>query len=56
MFYYIPDSKDAFQSIEFIMNHVPYGWLFRLIACDGRQPHGDGSLPPYGLRLFPGLL
>ncbi len=35
MFYYIPDDKDAFQSIQFIMNHVPYGWLFRLMHVMG---------------------
>jgi len=27
--YYIPDDKDAFESIRFIMNQVPYGWFFR---------------------------
>jgi ubiquinol-cytochrome c reductase cytochrome b subunit len=35
LFYYIPDDKDAFQSIQFIMNHVPYGWLFRLMHVVG---------------------
>ncbi len=35
LFYYIPDDKDAFQSIQLIMNHVPYGWLFRLIHVVG---------------------
>ena len=35
MFYYIPDSKEAFQSIEFTMNHVPYGWFFRLMHVMG---------------------
>jgi len=35
MFYYIPDDKDAFQTIQFIMNHVPYGWLFRLMHVMG---------------------
>lgn len=35
MFYYIPDEKDAFQNILFIMNHVPYGWLFRLMHAVG---------------------
>ena len=35
LFYYIPDDKDAFQSVQLIMNHVPYGWLFRLIHVVG---------------------
>jgi len=35
LFYYIPNDKDAFQSIQFIMNHVPYGWLFRLMHVVG---------------------
>ena len=35
IFYYIPDDKDAFESVSFIMNHVPYGWLFRLIHVVG---------------------
>ena len=35
LFYYIPDEKDAFQSIQFIMNQVPYGWLFRLMHTVG---------------------
>ncbi len=35
LFYYIPDEKDAFESVLFIMNKVPYGWLFRLIHVVG---------------------
>ncbi len=35
LFYYIPDEKDAFQSVQFIMNQVPYGWLFRLMHVVG---------------------
>jgi ubiquinol-cytochrome c reductase cytochrome b subunit len=35
LFYYIPDDKDAFESILFIMNRAPYGWLFRLIHVVG---------------------
>ena len=35
LFYYIPDDKDAFESVRFIMNHVPYGWLFRLMHVVG---------------------
>jgi ubiquinol-cytochrome c reductase cytochrome b subunit len=35
LFYYIPDDKDAFQSVQFIMNQVPYGWLFRLMHVVG---------------------
>lgn len=35
LFYYIPDEKDAFQSINLIMNQVPYGWLFRLMHVVG---------------------
>jgi ubiquinol-cytochrome c reductase cytochrome b subunit len=35
LFYYIPDEKNAFQSVQFIMNQVPYGWLFRLMHVVG---------------------
>jgi ubiquinol-cytochrome c reductase cytochrome b subunit len=35
IFYYIPSDKDAVQSIQFIMNQVPYGWLFRLMHVVG---------------------
>jgi len=35
LFYYIPDDKEAFQSIQFIMNQAPYGWLFRLMHVVG---------------------
>lgn len=35
LFFYIPDEKDAFQSVQFIMNQVPYGWLFRLMHVVG---------------------
>ncbi len=35
LFYYIPDDKDAFQSVSLIMNGVPYGWLFRLMHVVG---------------------
>ena len=35
IFYYIPSDKDAFQSVQFIMNQVPYGWLFRLMHVVG---------------------
>jgi ubiquinol-cytochrome c reductase cytochrome b subunit len=35
LFYYIPDEKNAFQSIQVIMNQVPYGWLFRLMHTVG---------------------
>ena len=35
LFYYIPDDKDAFKSVQFIMNQVPYGWLFRLMHVVG---------------------
>ncbi len=35
LFYYIPADKDAFQSVQFIMNQVPYGWLFRLMHVVG---------------------
>ncbi len=35
MFFYIPSSKEAFQTIEFTMNTVPYGWLFRLMHVMG---------------------
>ncbi len=33
--YYVPDVDKAFQSIDKIMNDVPFGWLFRLIHAIG---------------------
>ncbi|MFQ6105058.1 MAG: cytochrome bc complex cytochrome b subunit [Candidatus Glassbacteria bacterium] len=33
--YYVPDVDKAFQSIDKIMNEVPFGWLFRLIHAVG---------------------
>ena len=35
LFYYIPAEKEAFQSVQLIMNQVPYGWLFRLMHVVG---------------------
>jgi ubiquinol-cytochrome c reductase cytochrome b subunit len=35
LFYYVPADNDAFQSVQFIMNQVPYGWLFRLMHVVG---------------------
>ena len=54
MFYYIPDGKEAFQSIEFTMNHVPYGWLFRLMHVMGAVLRGGGGPAPYELSIFLG--
>ena len=33
--YYVPDAEKAFQSVNHIMNGVPYGWLIRLIHAVG---------------------
>jgi ubiquinol-cytochrome c reductase cytochrome b subunit len=33
--YYVPAEKGAFQSVQLIMNQVPYGWLFRLMHVVG---------------------
>ena len=35
MVYYVPDADKAFQSVTFIMNEVPYGWLIRLCHAVG---------------------
>ncbi len=37
LFYYVPLAHDnnAFKSVQFIMNTVPYGWLFRLVHVVG---------------------
>ena len=33
--YYVPDAEKAFNSVTFIMNEVPYGWLIRLCHAVG---------------------
>lgn len=33
--YYVPDAEKAFQSVTFIMNQVPFGWLFRTCHAVG---------------------
>jgi ubiquinol-cytochrome c reductase cytochrome b subunit len=35
LFYYVPADTEAFQSVQLIMNQVPYGWLFRLMHVVG---------------------
>ncbi|MDA8413068.1 MAG: cytochrome bc complex cytochrome b subunit [Desulfobacteraceae bacterium] len=35
LIYYVPDADKAFKSVSYIMNNVPYGWLFRLIHAVG---------------------
>lgn len=35
LIYYIPDSEEAFRSVQRIMTVIPYGWLFRLMHVVG---------------------
>jgi ubiquinol-cytochrome c reductase cytochrome b subunit len=35
LMFYVPDSEKAFASIQYIMNEVPYGWLFRMLHAVG---------------------
>ena len=35
MVYYVPDADQAFKSVSYIMNEVPYGWLIRLCHAVG---------------------
>ena len=35
LIHYIPDTKEAFQSVQHITNEVPYGWLIRNVHAVG---------------------
>jgi ubiquinol-cytochrome c reductase cytochrome b subunit len=35
LIYYVPDASKAFQSVNHIMNEVPFGWLIRLCHAVG---------------------
>lgn len=35
LMYYEPTAKTAFDSIEFMMREVPYGWLLRYVHAVG---------------------
>lgn len=35
LIFYVPHEDHAFKSVQYIMNTVPYGWLFRLIHVVG---------------------
>ncbi len=35
LMFYVPDSEKAFASIQYIMNDVPFGWLFRMLHAIG---------------------
>jgi ubiquinol-cytochrome c reductase cytochrome b subunit len=35
LIYYTPDATKAFDSVEFIMKNVPYGWLIRYMHAIG---------------------
>ncbi len=35
LIYYVPDAERAFESVERIMNDVPFGWLIRLVHVHG---------------------
>ncbi len=35
LIYYVPDSAEAFASVEKIMNEVPFGWLIRYLHAVG---------------------
>ena len=35
LMFYVPDAEKAFASVQYIMNEVPYGWLFRMLHAVG---------------------
>ncbi len=35
LMYYVPDSEKAFASVQYIVNEVPFGWLFRMLHAIG---------------------
>lgn len=35
LLYYAPNAEQAFASVQFIMQDVPYGWLFRMMHMAG---------------------
>ena len=35
LMFYVPDAEKAFSSVQYIMNQVPYGWLFRMLHAVG---------------------
>lgn len=35
LLYYVPDSEQAFASVQSIMRDIPYGWLFRAMHAAG---------------------
>ena len=35
LMFYVPDSEKAYASVQYIMNEVPFGWLFRMLHAVG---------------------
>src|SRR5210317_1694788 len=35
LMFYVPDAEKAFASVQYIVNEVPYGWLFRMLHAVG---------------------
>lgn len=35
LMFYVPDAEKAYASVQYIMNEVPYGWLFRMLHAVG---------------------
>ena len=43
LLYYRPSASEAYESVQFIMTRVPFGWLIRFDSCLVGQP--DGGAP-----------
>ena len=35
LMFYVPDAEKAFASVQYIVNEVPFGWLFRMLHAIG---------------------
>ena len=52
--YYVPSPDHAYDSIQYIMNDVTFGWLIRGHAPLGRHADGDRRLPAHAQTFFVG--
>ena len=53
LLYYRPSSAEAFESVQYIMADVPFGWLIRSIHSWGANLFVGVVVPPHDLRLLP---
>ena len=53
LLYYRPSAAEAFESVQYIMAEVPFGWLIRSIHSWGANLFVGVVVPPHGLRLLP---